>query len=227
MTTWPRCLSATSRHHASCTLDVSIFMPMFWVTQHPTITPIRSPPSSYPLADTIIYSIFIMLLSIIPASCKWPHPGYSGNLEMTRLWNFIIIMYFVFYCIMQLVHHCKSSTNYLDRAVSPMCKKLQHSRTTGGPQPWMCTTTMSADDLDLEDATTAAPDKLRCHWLLIIGYICDNINCVSSVFWNINVIYCITDIHGTADSITWVLSNLVDIIMLSPSWFHSKCHIPI
>ena len=29
------------------------------------------------------------------------------------------------------------------------------------------------------------------------GYICDN-DCVLSVFWNINVIYCITDIHETA-----------------------------
>ena len=104
MTTWPRCLSATSRHHASCTLDVSIFMPMFWVTQHPTITPIRSPPSSYPLADTIIYRIFIMLLSFIPASCKWPHPGYSGNLEMTRLWIFIIII--IMYCVLLYYATC-------------------------------------------------------------------------------------------------------------------------
>ena len=189
MTTWPRCLSATSRHHASCTLDVSMFMPMFWVTLHPATihTPIRSPPSNYPLADTIIYSIFIMLLSIIPASCKWPHPGYSGNLEMTRLWIFIIIIIIIMYCVLlflQLVHHFHTNHRQTIRIepVSPTCKKLQHSRTTDrGPQPWMCTTTMSADDLDLEDATTAAPDELRCHWLLIIGYLWQYKLCVECV----------------------------------------------
>ena len=223
MTTWPRCLSATSRHHASCTLDVSMFMPMFWVTLHPTTihTPMRSPPSSYPLADTIIYSIFIMLLSIIPASCKWPHPGYSGNLEMTRLWNFIIIiiMYFVFYCIMQLVHHCKSLTNNMDRACLSDVQEVTTFQNDGR------TSTLDVYNYDVSrwpgfwGCTTASPDELWCHWLLTIKDTCDNINCVSSVFWNINVIYCIRDIHGTADSITWVLSNLVDIIMLSPSCF--------
>ena len=134
-------------------------MPMFWVTQHPptTNTPMRSPPSSYPFADTIIYSIFIMLLSIIPASCKWPHPGYSGNLEMTiEALNVHHHHHHHILCVLlflQLVHH--SHTNHRQtiriEPVSPTCKKLQHSRTTDrGPQPWMCTTTMSADDLDLD-----------------------------------------------------------------------------
>ena len=182
----------------------------------------RSPPSSYPLADSIIYSIFIMWLSIILASCKWPHPGYSGILEMTRLWMFIIII-IIMYCVLLYSAtcaplSCKSSANYMDRACLSDVQEDTTFQNDGR------TSTLDVYNNDVSrwprfGCTTASPDELRCHWLLTIEDTCDNINCVSSVFWNINVIFCITDIHGTADSITWVLSNLVDIIMLSPSCF--------
>ena len=119
---------ATSRHHATCTLDVSMFMPMFWVTQHPTIThtPVRSPPSSYPLADTIIYSIFIMWLSIIPASCKWLHHSCVVSLYHMEGFEISSSSSSCTLCFTVLCNLCTTANHWQTiwiEPVSPMCKK--------------------------------------------------------------------------------------------------------